>query len=272
MATSITIESFDSILAAARQAQPALTAQFNLVELFRAFVQERIEGDQVALEVAREQAGDLFLACAVLQGDAAALALFEAGAIAPLDPALVGIVGASHVTEVKQRTRQQLLVAAPGATPRLAGYAGRGPLRAWVRAVAVRIALRMRREAGHEPLDFDLPIGDGDPALRLLRERHGDAFREAFEAALRGLPDDDQLLLRSQYIDGVGVEELAARLGVHRVTIFRRLGKVRLALLDATRRELATRLGIPRGELDSLMRAVKSGFQVTLERVLARDP
>lgn len=262
------MESLGSILAAARTAQPALTTGFNLVE---AFVAERLGAGQVDEASAREHAGDLFLACATLAGEPAALALFEAAAIAPLDPALVGIVGAAHVSEVKQRVRQHLLVAAPGAAPRLHGYAGRGPLRAWVRAVAVRMALKLRREAGHEPLDFDLPIGDGDPALRLLRERHGEAFREAFEAALRALPDDDQVLLRAQFVDGVGVEELATRLGVHRVTIFRRLGKVRRAVLDATRRELATRLGIPRGDLDSLMRAVRSGFHVTLERVLARD-
>lgn len=218
-------------------------------------------------------AADLALARAALAGDRAAIAEVERTCVAPLDGGLAALIEPADVDEVKQRVRHRLLVADGAAGGRLAAYQGRGPLRAFVRVVAVREALRVRRErlgqVGAEALE--LPVSDDDPSLRLLRARHAEAFRAAFEAALAGLAPADRTLLRQQLLDGLGVEALAALHRVHRVTMFRRLGKVRAALLARTRRELAGRLAVERGELDSLMRAVASDLELTLERVLKAE-
>ena len=52
------------------------------------------------------------------------------------------------VDDTRQALREKLLVAAPGARPRIGEYAGRGPLQAWVRVAAVRAALDILRAAG----------------------------------------------------------------------------------------------------------------------------
>ena len=122
-----------------------------------------------------------------------------------------------------------------------------------------------------DELDLELFGTEDDPALQILRDRYAGELRAAFEVALRELDPKDRTLLRQQFVDGLGTEALAVLHRVHRVTMFRRLGKVRRRLLAATRRELGARIGVKHSELDSLMRAVKSNVELTLERVLASE-
>ena len=89
---------------------------------------------------------------------------------------------------------------------------------------------------------------------------------------MRALSPSDRTLLKQQFIDGLGTEALAALHRVHRVTMFRRLSKIRRQLLSATRRELAARIRVQRSELDSIMRAVKGNVELTLERILVPEP
>jgi RNA polymerase sigma-70 factor, ECF subfamily len=257
---------FVELLELARASHPELAVDD---ATFVAFLEHRFRTAELDDASAERNAGDLLLACAALANVPLAVAELERHAIASLDPALVSIVGAEGVDEVKQRVREALLVVTP---PRLTSYAGRGPLRAWVRAVAVRIALRMRGEAARTvELDPDI-LGDrADPALRLLREQYSAELRAAFEAALASLSPRDRTLLRQQYVDGLGIEALAAVHQVHRVTMFRWLGKIRHALLAETRRQLARKIQIVGTDLDSLMRAVQSGVELTLERILPTD-
>jgi RNA polymerase sigma-70 factor (ECF subfamily) len=172
--------------------------------------------------------------------------------------------------------RHALLVAEPGAPARIAGYAGRGPLRAWVRATAIRAALKMnRKERPEGPAEESFLLGDAavvDPVLAGLRRRYAPEFRGAFEAALAALDSQERVLLRQHFVDGVGTEDLAALHGVHRVTMFRWLAKLRTKLLVRTRRELRARIGVDEAELDSIMRMVRSHVELTLERVLAVTP
>src|SRR5947209_904462 len=54
----------------------------------------------------------------------------------------------SFVEEVRQTVREKLLVAAADAPPRIVEYTGRGALAAWLRIIAVRAALNLRRRRG----------------------------------------------------------------------------------------------------------------------------
>jgi RNA polymerase sigma-70 factor (ECF subfamily) len=239
---------------------------------FAGFLAHRLDNGELDDEAAIRNAGDLLLACAVLAGAPGAVELLDRNVLGTLDVNIGKIVGASSVDEVKQRVREILLVSPPGATAGLVRYAGRGPLRAWVRSVAIRTAIKLRDEQPNGGAqDFEILGLSDDPALRILHEHHAHEFRKAYEVALRALAPRDRTLLRQQFVDGLGMDALAALHRVHRVTMYRRMGKIRREVLSKLRRELAQRVSMKHSELDSLMRAFHSNIELTLERVLASE-
>src|SRR5262249_40528860 len=131
---------------------------------------------------------DLYLACACAAGDAAALRRFEELVLAPASLALRQLDPApAFLDDARQRLRATLLLG-DGAPLRVADYAGRGPLRAWVGVSAVRTGLMMERsrkrarEVAHDDDDLGgaLALADtGNPELDLLKRQHAEAFRAA---------------------------------------------------------------------------------------------
>jgi len=89
--------------------------------------------------------GDLYIATACLTGDTTAIVRFERELFPAARAAIHSIhSSAAFVDEAMQRLRTSLFVG-DGNSPRLALYAGRGPLRSWLGVTAARIALMMRR-------------------------------------------------------------------------------------------------------------------------------
>ncbi len=215
---------------------------------------------------------DLALADACLRGHAGAVEAFEAEHGAALTAALAAAgLPADARGEALQRLRLRLLVAEDGA-PRLSGYAGRGPLRAWLKVAAVREALMLVRSEGrraaHEVAsDAELLEGvavSDDPELLLVRERCREALREAFVAAIDGLDSRERTLLRLSLRDRLGVDQLGALYRVHRATAARWLAAVRAKLHASTRARLAERLNLGTGEVESVLRAIGSRIDLSL--------
>ena len=214
---------------------------------------------------------DLLLADACLRGDTRALEYLDAllrtevrRAVTPLDASGV------FVDEVTQLVRERLLLGTEGRR-RLEDYAGEGSLAAWVRAVAVRVALNARARTGKEELVSqlpDAPLADPDPELALLRARHKEAFRDAFTAALEVLSPRDRTLLRLTSIDGLSLARVGQMYGKDASTISRWLAASREVLLQRTRATLATRLQLTESALDSVMRAADSELHLSLARLL----
>ena len=72
-----------------------------------------------------------------------ALGAFESHTFGEIDAAAAAVRAPEADTEeVKQIVRTQLFVADSGRSPGIAGYAGRGSLRGWVRVIATRELLR----------------------------------------------------------------------------------------------------------------------------------
>jgi len=215
---------------------------------------------------------DLALAHACSRHDAGAIRELEARYLSTLVPRIVARTAPTVAAdEVVQRLRERLLVGA-GGPGKIADYSGRGPLAAWVRAAAVRTTLTVlrgqRRLREAEPDEIQrLPAAIGDPELELLRSSYAAELQAALQGALDTLPARARNLLRFSYLDRLGVDDIAAIYGVHRVTASRWLADARSAILTETRRILAERIRMTDSELQSLMRDLRSRIEITL-RVL----
>jgi RNA polymerase sigma-70 factor, ECF subfamily len=233
-------------------------------ERFEAFLRARAIGDDTP------HAADLYLACACLDAVPAALAAFERTLLAAT-PAYVARLSptAEFIEELKQATREKLFV---GPAPRLAEYAGTGPLGAWLRVVVARLAIDARRKAGGEPLaarePVELAMLEPSPELQALRNRYRPLFANALREALAALTVDERNLLRLHFVDGVSMDELGKLHRVNRSTIHRRIAQCTAALNRDIRARVGEALSLSTGELDSLTRLIESDLEISLGGLL----
>jgi RNA polymerase sigma-70 factor (ECF subfamily) len=212
-----------------------------------------------------EHAADFYLAVACAEDTPGAIEVFRRTVLRHV-PSYVGTRAPAE--EVEQLVAIRLLVTDPGVPRKIAEYTGKGALGAWVRVVATRIALNLRRRKQPRDDTALLPLGAA-PAVDLSRFQHQAEFKAAFEQALRDLPADDRLLLRLHSIERAQGEELARLLEVDRSTIMRRLARARERLFEGTRTAMMTNLGLSKDEFESLVRDVQSQIDLSLSRVFA---
>lgn len=245
-------------------------------ERFRHHVERRVRerANEPANQVLRSLAlGDVYLAGACSDGNAAALAAFR-DALVPTLRAALGKLGmtSAQIDEAVQRVLVVVFVGDGGA-PQIETYGGRGTLRSWLRTIAVRTG---RRQAGTEARATtddelaDLPAAVADPEIELLRGRHRDQVREAFAAAFGELGERERNVLRQYHIDGLTIDQLAGLYGVNRATTARWVAGARLAVVTKTREQLVTRFGLDVTEVDSIIRLVRSQLDVSMREIAKR--
>jgi RNA polymerase sigma-70 factor, ECF subfamily len=224
-------------------------------------------------EAVEKYADDLFLASACGHGDAAALRVFEEQLLAPAQAAIDA--SETFVDEATQRVRTHLLVADPTGQPKIASYAGRGPLRAWVSVSAARVALMMVRSTRRakevaEPdwTDVMSATPTDNPELDLLKRQHAAAFGVALSEAALELEPRLRSVLRMHFIDDLSIDEIGAIYAVHRATAARWIQRAREVLFHATRARLAARLQLSSAELDRITALVQSQLDVSLSQLL----
>jgi RNA polymerase sigma-70 factor (ECF subfamily) len=218
---------------------------------------------------------DLFLAGAAGHGDRVAIEALEERYIAPTRYALKRLdARPEFIDDVMQELRSKLLLPPE---PRILRYGGRGPLLAWIRVAATRIAIdalrNVREVVGRETPDPDaLDRVDFGPEVQLLRAAYREAFHEAISAAVAALAPKDRNLLRRHMIEHMTLEEMAAPYNVHPATIARRLMALREEIAASVREHLAVRHRTQGGatSLESLAQAIRSEVYVSLAPLLAR--
>lgn len=226
--------------------------------------------------LARMHGPDLYLACGCAAGDPAALAAFDRKVLGQAVAVLRRMgLSASEIDEVVQVMRDKLLVGdGRGHRPFMASYAGRGTLVGWVRTVARRTALGLRRNKADqigvakegrslEPIPFP-----ADLELDYLKGRYQTEFQQAIEDALASLGAEHLRVLRLHYLDGLSIDRIGALLSVHRATAARWIVAACDAVRAETRRLLHVRLGLSASELDSLAGLVQSQLHLSLDRLL----
>jgi RNA polymerase sigma-70 factor (ECF subfamily) len=238
---------------------------------FVAYVAERVSFDVRGQPVLRSlHAGDLWIACGCVMQASGALAAFETRFGPEIRGALARSFEPALAEDAELKLRDKLLLVAPDDAPRLASYAGRGPLASWLRAAAVRTAvdlMRARRELPSDPAG----LGDAaaiDPLLASLKQRYRDEFRIAFQEAAAQLTDRERTLLRYRFLDDLSIDEIGRLYGVHRATTARWIAAIRESLFEATRARLMAQLGIGDSDVDSVLRLIDSQLDVSIEALV----
>lgn len=213
---------------------------------------------------------DRYLAFLCAEGEPAAIAAFEATLTPQMESALSEVrAPAGQRDEIKQLLRERFFVGRPGHPPVIAGYAGRGSLRGWVRISVLREVYRAAQsERRWQQLEEEqlarFASAEDDPELALLKEQYRDTFRSAFSAALQGLSPRQRNLLRHYYLDGMTVEQIGRLYQFHKATATRQLARVRESLLEQTRQAMMSTLAVGDADCDSILRLIKSQLEVSI--------
>jgi RNA polymerase sigma-70 factor (ECF subfamily) len=214
-------------------------------------------------------AGDLYLACAVLGHDPAALEAFDRAFIGKVDEYVARVtVERDLIDEVKQALRERLVLGGEGGG-KIADYSGQGALGGWVRIAAVRTALNLLRGRRPErPVSEDAPTTARDPELAFAQARGHDLFRAAFTDAIAALDVQQRTMLRLHYVEGLTMDQLSAMYGTPRSTVARRVDEVRRKILAATEQRLRDEHRLSPSEIASVFRGANSQFHLTLTKIL----
>ena len=226
----------------------------------------------IAAEVLEARPADLYLAAACAHQDPAAIAAFERTYLTQVRAYVARLdLSDEQIDEVRQGLRIKLLADRP---PRITGYKGTGPLGAWVRVAAVRVALDLlgsasrlqgRSEEGMLAGHFS---EEGLPEAELLRARYRPVLEAAAERAIRALGDRDKAILRYHYIEGLNVEAIAVIYRVNRSSAARWLAEIRQQLLQSVQKELALEIRVSPSELRSLAAVVGEQMRLSIRRIL----
>jgi RNA polymerase sigma-70 factor (ECF subfamily) len=153
---------------------------------------------------------------------------------------------------------------------KLAYYSGRGSLAGWLRAVVGQLAIDQHRKQSRlvqteEDGDFDrMARDDGDrqgaigtassalnPEDALSDKRERAEIEKAFAQAVKELEDEDRLLVKLYYFDGLRLREAGVVLGIHEATASRRLTRIHGVLRQAVERILIKDSGWTKAEAEA---------------------
>jgi RNA polymerase sigma-70 factor (ECF subfamily) len=208
---------------------------------------------------------DVFLAAAVL--DEVPRALARMNELLDQAAAVVARVDArpAFIEDVKQELRVSLFA---GADPKLRTYSASGALVDWLRVVAMRAAIRLKRYDRLHPTE-DLPQAVlGDQEALQLKGRYLEDFRGALETGFGRLSPRDRTLLRLHFVDGLNIDRIGSIYGVHRATVARWLLALRGRLFDEVKGSLAAEHGLDTAEVRSLYRLMEREVHITISRIL----
>jgi len=172
---------------------------------------------------------------------------------------------------------------------KLAYYSGAGSLGGWLRAVVGQLAIDQHRKQARvvqteDDSELDrLVITGGEPdgthsfqtassPEELLATDLASAdVEKALGNALAELPDEDRLLMKLYYFDGLRLREAGAVLGVHEATASRRLTRIHREVRERVETILMKEHGWTRSEAERSLSEVATHLQTQMEPMLARS-
>jgi RNA polymerase sigma-70 factor, ECF subfamily len=245
-------------------------------EALAAAIGRAVREEAVPPTLADLQAADLALACACADANPWALTKFEREYGREVDRAVARVPGVGmDRDDFRQKVREKLFTAAGSGRPRIASYAGRGSLRAWVRVTSMRTALdltRRRAEPQHRVAEdgdlVDRMAGGTDPELAFMRSRWGQELRALIVSAMERLSPRHRNLLRYHYLHGLSARKISEMYGVHRATTFKWLEEAREELLDRLTSVAQQKLQVGPEEIRSVVAMLGSRLDLSVRRLL----
>ncbi|MEP6636863.1 MAG: sigma-70 family RNA polymerase sigma factor, partial [Acidobacteriota bacterium] len=171
-------------------------------------------------------------------------------------------------------------------TSKLAYYSGRGSLAGWLRAVVAQLAIDHHRRQSRlvqteEDADFDrlgrdvddgreqfLSVTADNPEREVSDKFAGAEMQKALAKSIRDLSDEDRLLVKLYYFDGLRLREAGAVLGVHEATASRRLTRIHGDLRQHVERILVTERGWTKIETERSFAEVALHLDADLEALV----
>jgi len=164
-----------------------------------------------------------------------------------------------------------------GNPPGIAGYRGIGPLAAWVRVTAIRVAVDVAASATSSELAdvdvelLDLGLGatretspERNAAINLYRDR----LRAALELSLHLLDAREKTLLRLYSIDGLSLAGIATLYRVHRATVGRWFVSIRTRIWASVRDSMGLRATPSPSEMGSLIGLFQDEIHLSARSIL----
>jgi RNA polymerase sigma-70 factor, ECF subfamily len=237
-----------------------------------AHLEKCLRGPDYADDLARLHIGDLYLACACLDGNTAAHEALHRHHLARVDEWVAHVDRSkAFADDIRQQVATQLLIGTSASGPKLLGYTGHGALGAFVRVMAARTARKRKtkkEERGGDEPDEALAAPDLDPELALLKRRFASEFADAFKAVLKDLDDDERGVLKLHYLDGLSIEQVGIAYRVSRATAARWLAKAKARVVEETKARLAAKLGHSAPKPESLLAMVENDLHLSLSRLM----
>ena len=174
-------------------------------------------------------------------------------------------------------------------TSKLAYYSGRGSLAGWLRAVVGQLAVDQHRKQSRlvqteEDADLDrlaqqvddgneqlLSVGAVNPEQSLANKFAGAEMQKALARSFKELSDEDRLLVKLYYFDGLRLREAGAILGVHEATASRRLTRIHSDLRNFVERILISEKGWTKSEAERSFAELAVHLDGDLEGLISVD-
>ena len=168
---------------------------------------------------------------------------------------------------------------------KLGYYSGAGSLGGWLRAVVGQLAIDQHRKQSkvvqtEEDSDLDRLALEGDadgahafqaapsPEALLTQNLASAAVEKALSRALADLEDEDRLLMKLYYFDGLRLREAGAVLGVHEATASRRLTRIHGEVRESVQSILMKEHGWTKAEAARSLSEVATQLQTEIEPML----
>jgi RNA polymerase sigma-70 factor, ECF subfamily len=170
---------------------------------------------------------------------------------------------------------------------KLAYYSGRGSLAGWLRAVVGQLAVDQHRKQSRlvqteDDADFDRLTqkdeqpwsGHGarlNPEIEVSHKRASADLQKALAASIGELSDEDRLLVKLYYFDGLKLREAGAILGVHEATASRRLTRIHADLRNHVEESLKEEHGWTRPETERAFSDIALHLEADIESLLVTE-
>ncbi len=170
---------------------------------------------------------------------------------------------------------------------KLAYYSGAGSLGGWLRAVVGQLAIDQHRRESRlvqteEDADLDRLAHDVENEPQVARAFHSSPSPEetlvsdmaasdvekALGRALAELDDEDRLLMKLYYFDGLRLRQAGAVLGIHEATASRRLTRIHGAVREQVESILMKEHGWTRAEATRSLAEIATNLQSEVEPML----